>query len=95
VATNVNELLLLLRETAHRGYGLAINEAETGVSAVAAAVRVREGDAGVGTISVAGPSVRMTPERMDSLGPVVQDYAKRLGKIWPLRHKPGIPRIQS
>ena len=95
VATNVNELIQLLRETAHRGYGIAINEAETGVSAVAAAVRVRDDDAGVGTISVAGPSVRMTPERIDSLGPVVQDYAKRLGKIWPLRHKPGIPRIQS
>lgn len=95
VATNAQELMRLLRETARRGYGTAINEAESGVSAVAAAVRIHADGPGVGTISVAGPSVRMTPERIEALGPVVRDYAARLGAIWPLRHKPGIPRIQA
>jgi DNA-binding IclR family transcriptional regulator len=95
VATNAQELMQLLQETEQRGYGTAINEAEAGVSAVAAAVRIHADGPGVGTVSVAGPSVRMTPDRIKALGPIVCAYAARLGEIWPLRHKPGIPRIRA
>jgi DNA-binding IclR family transcriptional regulator len=95
VATNAHDLMQMLRETEQRGYGTAINEAESGVSAVAAAVRTHADGPGVGTVSVAGPSVRMTPERIQALGPVVRVYADRLGEIWPLRHKPSIPRTRA
>lgn len=95
VATNAHDLMQMLQETEQRGYGTAINEAESGVSAVAAAVRTHANGPGVGTVSVAGPSVRMTPERIQALGPVVRVYAARLGEIWPLRHKPSIPRTRA
>jgi IclR family acetate operon transcriptional repressor len=95
VTTNAHDLMQLIQETAKLGYGTAINEAEPGVSAVAAAVRIHADGPGVGTVSVAGPSVRMTPERIHELGPVVRAYAERLGEIWPLRHKPGIARIRA
>lgn len=84
-----------LRQTAKRGYGTAVNEAESGVSAVAAAIRVQPGGPGVGTLSVAGPSLRMTAERIRTLAPQVVECAARLGEIWPLRHKRGVPRIQA
>lgn len=84
-----------IRETAKRGYGKAINGAESGVSAVAAAIRIQPDGPGAGTVSVAGPSLRMTPERIKALAPVVRDYAARLAAIWPLRHKPGVPRISA
>lgn len=84
-----------IRETAKRGCGKAINEAELGVSAAAAAIRIQPDGSGAGTVSVAGPSLRITPERMKALAPVVRDYAARLAAIWPLRHKPGVPRISA
>lgn len=95
ITTNVTALMRLVEETAERGFGIAINEAESGVSAVAAAVRIQGNGPSVGTVSIAGPSIRMTPERIQALGPVVRVYADKLGEIWPLRHKPGIARIRT
>jgi DNA-binding IclR family transcriptional regulator len=95
ITKNATALMRLVEETAERGFGIAMNEAESGVSAVAAAVRIQGVGPGVGTVSVAGPSIRMTPARIQALGSVVRLYADRLGEIWPLRHKPGIPRIRG
>lgn len=95
VITTADDLMKAIRETAKRGYGKAINEAESGVSAVAAAIRIQPDGPGAGTVSVAGPSLRMTPERIKALAPVVRDYAAKLAAIWPLRHKPGVPRISA
>ncbi len=93
IITTVEGLLAAIRQAALRGYGTAVNEAESGVSTVAVAIRTQPDGPGVGTVSVAGPSHRMTPERIEALAPVVKAYAVKLGEIWPLRQKRGVPRI--
>lgn len=72
-------------EAANCGYGIAVNEAEPGVCAVAAPIRLQPDAPAVGTVSLAGPSIRMSEERLKDLGAVVVDYASRLSAIWPLR----------
>jgi DNA-binding IclR family transcriptional regulator len=84
VLRSIDALTRELKATAKRGYGLAINEAEPGVSALAFAIRSGEGSA-VGTVSVAGPSVRMTEQRLRDLAPRVGDVASELSELWPLR----------
>lgn len=95
VIKSPDDLMREVRQAARRGYGTAINEAESGVCAVAAAIRPHPDSPGVGTLSVAGPSTRMTTKRIQELAPRVIECAARLGEIWPLRHKRGIPRIQA
>src|SRR5215472_9773731 len=49
VVRSVEALLREIKATARRGYGLALSEAEFGVTAVAAAIRGREGGSTLGT----------------------------------------------
>lgn len=86
IIKTIEDMRRAVRETAERGYGTAIDEAESGVCAVAAAIRLQPSGPAVGTVSIAGPSIRMTDERIQTLGPVVIEYARRLGEIWPLRY---------
>jgi DNA-binding IclR family transcriptional regulator len=85
----MDALLRDLRITARRGYGLASNEAEPGVTAVAAAVRPGPDGAAVGTVSIAGPTVRMTERRVRELAPQVVQCASELSRLWPLRPRSG------
>jgi DNA-binding IclR family transcriptional regulator len=85
VVRSVSSLMRELEITTERGYGLALSEAEPGVTALAAPVRSREDGPVAGTVSVAGPSVRLTEERIRELGPVVVAAASELSKLWPLR----------
>jgi DNA-binding IclR family transcriptional regulator len=101
VVRTVDALLREIRATARRGYGLAFSEAEFGVSAVAAAIRAGEGGPVLGTISIAGPSARITEKRAHELAPIVIETARELSKLWPLRvgagrnHRPreGVARV--
>lgn len=74
-----------LRETRARGWATSIEEAEAGTSAVAVPVRSAGGpDAPVvGTISVAGPSLRITPERIEGLAAALHATAAEMGQLWP------------
>lgn len=74
-----------LELTARRGFGLAVNEAEPGVTAIAAAIRQSADEPALGTVSIAGPSVRMTDKRVVELTPRVTQAAAELAAIWPLR----------
>ena len=74
-----------IKAAAHRGYGLAVNEAEPGVTAIAAAIRSRVSGTAVGTVSIAGPSVRITEKRIRELAPRVVQCAAELSALWPLR----------
>jgi DNA-binding IclR family transcriptional regulator len=87
VIRSIEALLKDLRATARRGYGLALNEAEPGVTAVAAAVRSGPSGAAVGTVSIAGPTARMTEHRIRELAPLVMRCASELSSLWPLRPK--------
>jgi len=91
---SIEALLRELKATAQRGFGLALNEAEPGVTAVAAAIRSGKGGATLGTVSVAGPSVRMTDSRVHELAPLVVQCASELSSLWPLRSRAG-PNIPA
>jgi len=72
-----------LDETQERGWAAAIEEAEHGVAAVAAVIRVR-GEV-VGTVSVAGPVHRFSPLVVPELGDRVVAAAGELSALWPYR----------
>jgi DNA-binding IclR family transcriptional regulator len=74
-------LLAELAEVRRRGYGLAEQEAEIGVTALAMAIRTAAGV--VGTVSVAGPTLRLPPARYAALALALGEAASALAAIWP------------
>jgi DNA-binding IclR family transcriptional regulator len=80
-----------LERTRARGYAIAYEEAEAGMAGVAVAIPgTRAGMSPVGTLSVAGPIVRVTRDRLHELAPELIDVAKRLSELWPIRqHQAG------
>lgn len=88
-ATNVDEFRARLVETRERGYGTSIEEAEAGTGAVAVPFFNGVGpDAPVaGTMSVAGPLVRITPERYEELAAALKKAAVEVAEIWSLRSR--------
>jgi len=85
VVRSVEALLREIRATTRRGYGLAFSEAEFGVTAVAVAIRGGAQGPALGTVSVAGPSARITEKRAHELAPLVLRSAAELSNLWPLR----------
>lgn len=71
-------LLEQIEKARERGFAVVFDAYEAGTSAVAAAIRVDEQSDPIGTVSIAGPSIRMTTTRMDTLGPKVVECAKAL-----------------
>jgi DNA-binding IclR family transcriptional regulator len=72
-----------LDATRRRGYALAVEEAEPGVTAIAVAIASREAGRVVGTMSIAGPLLRITPARYATYHRQLAAAAQRLGLIWP------------
>jgi IclR family acetate operon transcriptional repressor len=89
VVRSTKALMREVEATAKRGYGIARNEAEPGVTALAAAIRARDDGVALGTVSVAGPSVRMTDARVRELALLVVQGAADLSSLWPLRPRNG------
>ncbi|MEO8133500.1 MAG: IclR family transcriptional regulator [Betaproteobacteria bacterium] len=89
VIRSVEALMREIEATARRGFGIAVNEAEPGVTALAAAIRPAGGGTALGTVSVAGPSARMTDDRIGELAPLVIECASELANLWPLRMRSG------
>lgn len=85
VVRSIEVLLRELKATARRGYGLAFSEAEFGVTAIAAPIRAGGGAPALGTVSIAGPSARITEKRAHELAPLVLKTARELSNLWPLR----------
>jgi len=81
--TSVDQLIPELELTRQRGYGLVVEEAEPGVVAMAVTVRSLIGGAVVGTISIAGPVLRIPPERYDAFYTLLQEASAQLGAVWP------------
>ncbi|MTJ81111.1 MAG: IclR family transcriptional regulator [Telmatospirillum sp.] len=71
-------LLRHLRATRRRGYSVTVQTFTPWMSAMAAVVR--EGASGEvrGTVSIAGPTVRLTEERMHALAPLLLEAAAEL-----------------
>lgn len=86
-AKNVDELRRHLDDARRRGYAIAIEEGEPGTVAIAAVFRTSDAaEARVaGTVSIAGPQVRLGRERVTALAPMLLETAGELAKRWPLR----------
>lgn len=85
--TGVDAFRRHLAETRARGYATAVDEAEAGTAAIAVPFFASErADAAVaGTISIAGPLLRITPERHADLARELHAAAREVATIWPLR----------
>ncbi|TIR50654.1 MAG: IclR family transcriptional regulator [Mesorhizobium sp.] len=88
-ARNVDELRVRLAETRERGFATSVEEAEAGTAAIAVPFRANpDSNARIaGTISVAGPLVRITPERWEELARALHRAAAELTEIWSLRSR--------
>lgn len=86
-ARTIDELRERLRQTRERGYGTSIEEAEVGTAAIAVPFYASTvpGSPVAGTISVAGPLVRIVPDRHESLADALHRAAQEIAAIWPLR----------
>lgn len=82
---SVEQLMRDLAATRRRGYGLAIEEAEPGVKAIAVALRAQDDSRVVGTMSIAGPLLRMGPERDAEFHALLRQATGTIGMVWP-RH---------
>lgn len=83
---SVEELIRSLAETRERGWAAVFEEAQEGVGAVAATIRLDDDDRmAVGTVSVAGPIFRYSPAHVETLAPIVTAAARELATLWPLR----------
>lgn len=71
-------LLERLEETRRRGYACVVESSAPGTSAMAAAIRHPATGGVVGTVSVAGPSIRLTEARMRDLAPALLAGAAEL-----------------
>lgn len=93
VVRNVDELRLHLNQTRERGYAIAVEEGEPGTVAIAACFRSADArDAPVaGTVSVAGPRVRLEAARVAEIAPLVLQTTHDLAKRWPLRVRQSRP----
>lgn len=82
--------LALIRE---RGYGLVVEEAEAGVWAIAVTVKLIPSGTVVGTMSIAGPVLRMHPERHEALHALLNDAAHKLGAVWPRNNNVALENV--
>lgn len=81
--SSVDQLIPELELTRQRGYGLVVEEAEPGVVAMAVTVRSLTDGAVVGTISIAGPVLRIPPERYDAFYALLREASAKVGAVWP------------
>ncbi len=75
--TDPERLRIELETVRRAGLATAIDELESGLAAMAAPVRGASGEV-VAALSITGPTVRMTPERIDELKPILFEEAERL-----------------
>lgn len=68
-----------------RGFAISDEEAEPGVAAIAVAVIDPVSRTPLGTTSIAGPVVRLTPARHDAVVRDLMQAARELAAVWPLK----------
>jgi IclR family transcriptional regulator, acetate operon repressor len=76
--TTFKALMKVLDEDRKRGYSMIVEQYAPGMSAMAAPVMRRGGEA-AGVITIAGPLVRLTQQRMEEIGPALLAAARELG----------------
>ncbi|MCW5652640.1 IclR family transcriptional regulator [Hydrogenophaga sp.] len=78
--TSLQAVMEAVRATRERGYSLTVDTYGLGLSAISAPVRFA-GQAAMGVITIAGPTVRFTPQRMQEFGPELLSVAAQLAAI--------------
>ncbi len=78
----LEQLLARLRDTKERGYAVVVDSSAPGMSAVAAPVLHPVSQTVVGTVSVGGPSVRLTEDRLHAIAPDVLGAARLLSDLY-------------
>lgn len=99
--SDIDTLRSHLTETRRCGVALAVEEGEIGT--VAMAIVFRAGPAAdapvAGTLSVAGPSSRMSEPRREEMALSLREAARDMAEIWPLRRRqmqvPAMPVTRS
>jgi IclR family acetate operon transcriptional repressor len=81
--TSSIELLEYLQRARQRGYASVVDSSAVGTSALAAVVRHPLEQRVVGVLSIAGPSARLTPARLEALAPALLDSAQELAAAVP------------
>ncbi|ALG30346.1 hypothetical protein AOZ07_16065 [Glutamicibacter halophytocola] len=82
--TDVADIFDELQEVQERGYAMTFEEMDPGINAVAAPVfGAGTDEEATGTLSIAGPSIRMTRTRMDELAPALLEAANEIAASWP------------
>ncbi|MBD3763858.1 MAG: IclR family transcriptional regulator [Rhodobacterales bacterium] len=76
---SLTRLLDQLAQARARGYATAVDSYIPGMAAMAVPVRYHGDGPVLGCLSIAGPTVRMTPQRMAELAPALQAAAAELG----------------
>lgn len=89
VIQSTEDLIRELKLTRERGYGLAIEEADPGIVAVAVGIPSPRGEqeSFVGTLSVAGPIYRVTRERLEGFVPHLRAAAREIADMWTMIEK--------
>jgi DNA-binding IclR family transcriptional regulator len=75
--TTFKTLRTILDDARQRGYSTIVEMYSPGMTAMAAPVR-RRSDAAIGVITIAGPLLRLSPERMTQYGPPLVEAANEL-----------------
>ncbi|RWO22463.1 MAG: IclR family transcriptional regulator [Mesorhizobium sp.] len=83
----IEAIMRELEVTREQGWALAVEEAELGVTSIAAAIRPKGGPP-TGTVSVTGPMLRLSGGRILEIARLISIAADDLAALWPLR---GIP----
>ncbi|KUM24052.1 hypothetical protein AU467_31635 [Mesorhizobium loti] len=78
----IEAIVCELQVTQERGWALAVEEAEPGVTSIAVAIRPNGGPA-VGTVSVAGPILRLSGGKIPEIVRLVCVAANDLAALWP------------
>jgi IclR family acetate operon transcriptional repressor len=78
-----------LTKIRNRGYAIAVEEAEPGITAIACAINDPSSENVIGTLSIAGPSFRLPDIRYAPLGQELAKAALQIARILPhrVRHR--------
>lgn len=77
--TTIKDLMARLHETRTRGYSVAINSYIAGMAAMAVPIHRADGGRPIGCLSIAGPAVRVTCDRMEELKVPLLEAAAEIG----------------
>ena len=86
-AADVDRLRAALNLAREKGYAVIVSEAEAGIAAMARPFFASDlpGAPVAGTVSVAGPELRIHPDRYEELAAALKVAADELSTLWPLR----------